>query len=212
MRPIRSVIVFNSASAGDFLTSLCWSQLNLPDNLFYQESSGRMNINHWYFKNITTEIFYNTKSTINLDYNKILPIENSHYWLDFYKIIADKCVFIDYPDHMQENIMEIYLEKVFNNNKQKMFEFNLRYQNSLIAKNLTVDNIEKVLNLHWKKNLKNWRNNLAMSPVNLEDFFDQSKIEKIVKKLIDQDYINEEKFNNVYNNWILKNQKLANLF
>jgi hypothetical protein len=213
MRPIRSIIVFNSASAGDFLTSLCWSQLGLPDDLFDQESSGRMNTTrHWYFKKITTEIFYNADSVSNLDYNKILPVENSHYWLDCYKTIADRCVFIDYSDAVQENIMQIYLEKVFDNSRQQMLEFNRPYQDSSISKHLTVDNIEKVLNLHWKKNLKNWRNNTAMSCIDLEDFFDKSKIQRIVEKLIDQDLANQDKFDDMYNNWILKNPKLAGLF
>ena len=180
MRFIQSIIVFNSASAGDFLTGLCWSQLNLSSDLLKQESSGRMNIKNQYFKNITTEMFYNPNSKINLDYNKVHPVENSHYWLDSYKTIAKSCFFIDYPDHIQENILQIYLEKV--------------------------------LNINWKKNLKSWRNNPEMSSISLEDFFCRSKIQDIVKRLIDRPIINEEKFNNMYEAWLAKNFKLTSLF
>lgn len=212
MRPIRSIVVFNSATAGDFLTSLCWSQLQLPSELFQQEDSGRMNLNNGYFKTMTTRMFHDPALHLALDKARVFPVENSHYWLDIYKQIADRSVFIDYPEHVQSDIMQIYLEKVFDNDRQKMLERNLPHQNPIIVHKITVDNIEQVLNIHWQKNIRAWRSNDSMSAIHLADFFDHNKIQRIVSDLTQQDIIDQDKFDQIYNNWIQRNTKLATLF
>jgi hypothetical protein len=212
MRPIRSIVVFNSATAGDFLTSLCWSQLQLPSELFQQEDSGRMNVNNGYFKNLTTRIFYDSAVPAEFDPARVFPVENSHYWLECYKTIADRLVFIDYPEQVQQHIMQVYLEKVFDNDRQKMLERNLPHQNPYIARKITVDNIEQVLNIHWQKNIRAWRDNPDLSAIHLADFFDRDKMQRIVGDLIDQDLTDSYKFDQIYNNWIQRNSKLASLF
>jgi hypothetical protein len=212
MRSIRSIVVFNSATAGDFLTSLCWSQLQLASSWFQQEDSGRMKINNHYFKNITTEMFYDPAMPVEIDESQVFPVENSHYWVECYKTIADRSVFIDYPEHVQTQLMQLYLEKVFNNDKQKMLERNLPYQHPYIAKKITVDNLEKILNIHWQKNIRAWRNNPNMSAIYLSDFFDSNKIQRIVSNLIQQDVSDQDRFDQIYNNWILRNSKLSALF
>lgn len=212
MRHIRSIIVFNSATAGDFLTSLCWSQLPVSADLFQQEASGRMNINNGYFKTVTTRMFHDPELHIELDPARVFPVENSHYWLDSYKEIADRCVFIDYPEHIQVHIMQVYLEKVFDNNRQKMLERNLPHQNPIIARKITVDNIEQVLNIHWQKNLRAWRSNADMSAIHLSDFFDHEKTQSIVRKLTDQDLTDPDRFDEIYHNWVARNSRLQSLF
>ena len=212
MRPIRSIIVFNSATAGDFLTALCWSQLKMPGELLQQESSGRMNLKNSYFKSLTTKIFYGQSSPEEFDVGKISPVENSHYWLDWYQTIADRCVFIDYPERIQQGIMEIYLEKVFANDRQKMLDLNLSHQSPALAKHINIHNIDHVLNIHWQKNIKAWRHNTAMSNIDLADFIDREKMSRMVKSLIDQDLTDLQTFNEIYDNWLDKNRKLSNLF
>jgi hypothetical protein len=212
MRHIRSIVVFNSATAGDFLTSLCWSQLSLPSDLCTQVTSGRVIVKNFYFKNITTKLFHDPTLPADFDYDQIFPVENSHYWLECYKTMADRCVYIDYPEHTQQQIMEIYLEKVFDNDKQKMVERNLPNQNPNIAKHITVDNIENILNIHWLKNIRAWRNNCDMSAIYLADFFDRSKMQNIVAHLINQDLSDESRFDQIYHAWIEKNHKLSSLF
>jgi|688.fasta_scaffold446783_2 hypothetical protein len=212
MRHIRSIVVFNSATAGDFLTSLCWSQLDLPTNLFDQQQSGRMTIQNFYFKDITTRLYHDPEIESTLDFSRMFPVENSHYWLECYKELADRCVFIDYPEHIQPYIMEIYLEKVFDNNKQKMIDLNLPNLHPYIASQVSVHNIDKILNIQWQKNIKGWRVNPNLSAVNLSEFFDQHKMQRMVEKLINQSLTDQSKFDLIYKNWISRNKKLSELF
>lgn len=212
MRLIRSIIVFNSATAGDFLTSLCWSQLNLPNQPWSQHSSGRMSVNNDYFKEHTTAVFYNAGSIASLDPSKIYPVENSHYWLPCYNDLADRTVFIDYPDQVQGQIIEIYLHKVFDNDKQKMLQRNLPHQLPALASKITVDNIEQVLRIHWQKNIKGWRNNSSMTSIQLADFFDQTLIQQHVCRLIDDELTNQKLFDDLYQNWLMRNHWLRSLF
>jgi len=212
MRNIQSIIVFNSATAGDFLTSLCWSQLKLPQSLYSQQDSGRVKIKNMYFKDTTRQMFYGSSLDIKLDYSKTFPVENSHYWIDCYSDIANQCVFIDYPDSMQPGIMDIYLEKVFDNNIQKMLDLNLPNLHPYLAQKITVNNIVDILNVQWLKNVKGWRKNSNLSAIKLEDFFDQTAVEKIVKMLINTDISDQVGFNKIYKTWISKNSKLMQLF
>jgi hypothetical protein len=212
MRHIQSIIVFNSATAGDFLTSLCWSQLNLSTSLYNQQDSGRVLIENSYFKDTTKQMFYNPGSTIEFDCSKIFPVENSHYWIDCYNNIANQCVFINYPDNTQQAIMDIYLEKVFDNNIQKMLDHNLVNLHAYFASKVTVDNIVDILNIQWLKNIKGWKNNPNLEAIELADFFCQKKIEKIVKMLINNSLSDQSRFDKIYKNWISKNSKLMQLF
>lgn len=212
MRLIRSIIVFNSATAGDFLTSLCWSQLNLPNQPWSQQSSGRMSVDNDYFKEQTTAMFYNAGSTATLDPNKIYPVENSHYWLPCYQELADRTVFIDYPEQVQSQIIEIYLHKVFDNDRQKMLQRNLVHQLPALASKITVDNIDQVLRIHWQKNIKGWRNNASMNAIQLADFFDKKRIQQHVCHLIDNSLTNQTLFEELYSNWLARNHWLRSLF
>lgn len=209
---IRSIIVFNSATGGDFLTSLCWSQLAGTSGSFRQEDSGRMNLNNRYFKDITTKMYHEPGINLEFDPAQMHLVENSHYWLNVYNEIADQCVFIDYPEQIQSYIMQIYLEKVFGNDKQKMLERNMPHQQSFIAKKISVDNVEKILNIHWQKNIRAWRCNSNMLPIQLADFFDYQKMQSVVCQLIGHELVDEQKFEQIYNNWLSKNNKLRCLF
>jgi len=212
MRPIKSIIVFNSATAGDFLTALCWSQLLDSHQLFEQQASGRVTIQNTYFKNTTQLFYYNPSITQQFDNSKMFPIENSHYWLDCYAHLADRCVFIDYPEQSQQGILEIYLEKVFNNNIQKMLNLNLPNQHPYVASKMNVGNVQDILNIHWRKNIKVWQSNSNLKAIQLEDFFHRSRLIAIVETLIDQPISCMDDFDSIYSNWLASNAKLHSLF
>ena len=212
MRPIKSIVVFNSATAGDFLTALCWSQLLISTDVYNQKTSGRMQIRNGYFKKISQSSLYNPQKNIELDFSQIFPVENSHYWLDWYCDMADRCVYINYPAEVQQDIMQIYIEKVFDNDVQKMLDLNIDNQNSYIASKMTIDNAIPTLNIQWLKNIKGWKQNNQLTAIELEDFFIKSKMENIVEMLIGQEISDQKKFDEVYGNWIHNNSKLKSLF
>jgi hypothetical protein len=212
MRPIKSIIIFNSATAGDFLTALCWSQLFESSSLYEQQTTGRVMLKSSYFKKITQKIYHSNQHNVEFDYTKIYPVENSHYWLDCYLTMADHCVYINYPVELQQNIFDIYLEKVCNNNLQNMIDINLLNQHPYIASKMNVDNVQKIINIHWRKNVAAWQLNKNLTAIELEDFFDRSRLINIVETLIGQPISCIDKFNSIYHNWLAYNSKLRSLF
>ena len=211
MRRIKSIIVFNSATAGDFLTALCWSQLFDSSSLYEQQQTGRIMLDS-YFKTATQKFYHNPQLNLEFDYSKIFPVDNSHYWLDCYSTLADRCVYINYPARVQQGILDIYLEKVCNNNIQEMLDLNLPNQHPYIASKMNVDNTQQIVNVHWLKNIQAWASNPRLTAIELEDFFIKSRIENIVQMLIDQEISNCELFDKIYTNWIDNNSKLKSLF
>lgn len=212
MFPIQSIIVFNSGSAGDFLMGLCCSQIDNTLVNYKQLNSGRMLIDNEYFKTSSQKLFYNPDSDMKWDFSKTYKVENSHFWLDAYKDLASRCVYIDYPDQVQESIMDIFIEKVYNNDIQKMLDFNLPNMLPALRPKITINNTKQVYNVLWRKNLIGWHNNKNLTAIELKDFFYKNKLENIVKKLINNKISNQEMFDNIYNNWLSKNTKLRELF
>lgn len=212
MRPIKSIIIFNSATAGDFLTALCWSQLFESSSLYEQQTTGRVMLKSSYFKKITQKIYHSNQDNVEFDYTKIYPVENSHYWLDCYLTMADHCVYINYPVELQQNIFDIYLEKVCAYNLQNMIDINLVNQHPYIASKMNVDNVQKIINIHWRKNVAAWQLNKNLTAIELEDFFDRSRLIDIVETLIGQPISYIDKFDSIYHNWLAHNSKLKSLF
>jgi hypothetical protein len=209
---IQSIITFNSATAGDFLMSVCCSQLQGFSLKFTQLESGRMIVNNTYFKKTSQELYYKKTNKVEWDFTKIYPVENSHFWIDAYRDLASTCVYINYPHQVQESIMDVYIEKVFDNDMQKMLDHNLPNMIPALRSKITVDNAKQVCNMLWLKNLKGWSNNSNLTPIELKDFFYKDKLEAIVKMLINNKITNQLAFNEIYNSWISKNTKLRNLF
>jgi hypothetical protein len=75
-----------------------------------------------------------------------------------------------------------------------------------------VYNIVDILNVQWLKNIKAWRENSNLSAIKLEDFFNKTAVEKIVKMLINRDISDQPRFDEIYKTWIGKNSKLMQLF
>lgn len=212
MRHIQSIIIFNSATAGDFLMSLCCSQIPNYSLNFKQIETGRMIVKNAYFKNISQQLYYDPTLIVEWDFTKLHPVENSHYWVDAYRDLTPTCVYINYPHQIQESIMDLYIEKVFDNDVQKMLDYNLPNMIPAFRSKITVNNAKQVHNILWLKNLKAWSNNGNLTPIELKDFFYKDKLETLVEMLTNNKIINQLLFDDIYNNWISKNTRLRNLF
>ena len=79
---------------------------------------------------------------------------------------------------------------------------------------ITPYNITKVVIINWNKNLKAWRTNTRLSPINLEDFFDLEKFTRIVSSVskLSIDQLNHELLCSQYYQWQTKNQELQGMF
>jgi hypothetical protein len=210
INPIRSIIVFNPGSAGDFLTALCLTQL-YDTELHRQTKDGRILVDTDYFKHTSQQLFYEQKS-IDWDLSKLKYVENTHYWSDSYKEIADQHFYIDYPDHLQHTVMQIYLHKIFKNDIDKFLDRHLPSLPHGIRSKIDKKNALEVFNIRWLKSLKAWRSNQTLGCVQLADFFDREKLKSIVEIIIKDKIHNHEKFDLLYQEWMEKNQTIKDSF
>ena len=159
-----------------------------------------------YFKEITKQIFLKQVQPDEIDYQLIKPIENTHYWFDFYKNIANKIYFIDYPDRMQYKVLARYVEKRYNNDREQFLLSSKKSLPEFVQPKVTLDNCMQLFAIQWKKNLSGWRSNTGMTAVSLEKFSDIISMQTIVEKIIDQPIGSKKDFEQIYLPWREKNQ------
>jgi hypothetical protein len=204
----RSIILFNGGSAGDFLKTICLEQLtNAP--IYQLNDSGRIVLQNQYFKKITKDMHFQNYGIEQLDYDCIDQVDNTHFYHQWYHNFST-VYYIDYPDHVQPTLTEIYKNKVshfFNNDPDKFFQYHLETLPHPLHKYFTLDNITKAITTRAISNLKNWRETPNLIKINFIDFFDQEKFKNTVETICDQP-INFNLFLNSYNTWLDKNKDL----
>ena len=215
MHNIKSIIVFNGGSAGDFLKFICLSQIEQDENAVSVLDNGRVVSANEYFKKICS-LHYN-KSRPDLDYSKIFPVENSHHLLPWFKQVSDQLYFIDYPDRCQRQIVDIYIAKARRGNIEYVWhrEIELGLLDNVhksLQHKISQENIVEVIKINWKRNLRGWRTDTTLAPIQLSEFFDLEKFAEIVMNVSKLDKINMDLLKKQHNNWTSKNQILQGMF
>jgi hypothetical protein len=205
----RSIVVFNGGSAGDFLKTICLEQLNNAP-VYELNDSGRLVLQNQYFKKITKDMYFLNYGIEQLDYSCITQIDNTHFYHHWYHNFST-VYYIDYPDHIQSTLTEIYKNKVshfFNNDPDKFFQYHLETLPQPLHKYFTLDNISQAITKRALANLKKWREMPDLIKINFIDFFNQEKFKNIVETLCNQP-VDIDLFLKSYNNWLDKNNALV---
>ena len=204
---IRSIIVFNGGSAGDFLKSVCVEQLS-PNLIYTLNHSGMVNFDHHYFKDITK---CNNVIPGQIDYNKIYQVENTHYYHEYYRSLANNVFYIDYPEKLQSVIFESYLKKLKNNDCAKLYQDHLPLFPTALQHLITIENIKKSLSILWIRNIRSWREIPSITKINFEEILVYDTLITIVEKVIQQPLTNPQRLKISYQQWIDKNFNLISL-
>lgn len=211
MLPIRSIVIFNGGAGGDFLKMICCHQL-YPDFNFALTPTGMVDFDHHYFKFITERLFNSNDQHINVDYGQVWLVDNSHYYLESYSTMAEQLFFIDYPDTAAEFIVTLYKEKRLGSNHELFFNKHYNLLPDNLKKYATEENILQIVSKQWLKQLKIWRENALLTPIQLADFFDKTKLKTICETLMGCPIRDQQLFESDVNNWLEKNQKLVKFF
>lgn len=164
-----------------------------------------------YFKKISQDMFYQSQPTA-WDLSQIKHVENTHFYLDIYQEMADQCFYIDYPDHLQDEIMKIYSYKIFRNDMEKFLARHLSSLHASLQSKVNDKNALEVFNILWLKSLKSWRDRSDLLRISLADFFDQTKMISLVETIIKDKIKHPGKFDMVYSQWMEKNQTMKEIF
>lgn len=208
MQCIQSIICFNGGSAGDFLAGMCSEQL-LGESTYQIRANGLAQLSST-FKSVTKANYYS--NSIPTDLSCTLPVENTHFYLDYYPRIAHKLFYIDYPDDMASDIVEIFMIKRFANDRTALADFIKESYTEPMRSKITADNIIDVCKINWTKNVKSWRANDLLEPLYLGDYFDRDKFYSIVETVCQSKIKNLNALSAGYNEWIGKNDQLRQLF
>jgi hypothetical protein len=209
MQPIQSIICFTGGSAGDLLAGICSEQL-LGTSTYQIQNNGMAAFTSSTFKFITKEHYYT--QSVPTEFPNALPVENTHFFLDFYPDITHRLFYIDYPDNVVGDIVEVYMKKRFKNDRQLLSDFVCQPYAEPLKSKITKDNVIDVCKINWLKTIRSWRNNPLLSPVYLKDYFDRRQFYNIVETICQCKIKDLEKLSVNYDNWISKNSQLSRLF
>jgi len=210
MHNIQAIICFNGGAAGDFLTAVCNQQLDVGTN-HYVCDNGMVTLPAR-LKICSQQIYNNIITWDDLHIFKFSPVENSHFYFDQFKIITPKLFFIDYADNMHKEIVKVFVDKRFAGNNEKFLHSVKPSFPEYMQTKLTADNVVELSAINWKRNHTLWKSTGALTPVNLGDFFDQIRFELIVKEITGLETLDRHSLEEIYNNWICRNNYLQQLF
>jgi hypothetical protein len=201
---VRSIIVFNGGSAGDFLKSVCIEQL-MASSIHTPDQNGMIELDNYYFKIITGS---NDADLEKIDHSKLQQIENTHYYHEFYRSLTNNIFYIDYPENLQTLIFESYFKKRCDSNYEKMYQQHLPLIPENIRHLVTVDNIEKILNRLWFRNIRSWRSVESLTKIQFSEILTYNTLTTIVEKIIQQPLSDPERLRLSYQQWADKNLDL----
>lgn len=201
-------------TGGDFLKNICLEQIGSTEQSQAElYESGQVIFKDRYFKSFCTYHCNNNSKEVltELDTTRINPIENSHYYFDWFVDLTDKIYYIDYPDRCVTELIKIYNQKQ-RNGDLATFISDHRATLPIWAQNkLTADNALEIFSILWLKQQNSWRKNPNLIRIDIADFFVQSRCQQIVETLINRPISNVDQFNSTYSGWIKYNTTLKNL-
>ena len=212
MYNIQSIICYNGGSGGDFVKALCCKQYSKEKHInFAFSDQGQTKFVSHYFKMYCEQNYrYWQQSQVpsTLDVGKVYPVENSHYFHEWFKTITPNIYFIDYPDHAAEQLVNIYLQKPHRGDIQKFLQNQKPTLPDWAQRKLDDKNFIKIFPILWTKQIKVWRQRSDMTAINLVDFFDVKKLQLIVEKITNVPVRDQEDFSTFFEKWSSANQAL----
>ena len=207
MPHLKSIICFNGGAGGDFLKAICLTQFS-KSPYFVIEDSGMTEFNHHYFKLTCARYYHTPFDWTTIDQSQIYPVDNAHYYFDWFNKISSAIYYIEYPDNITDFVINTYICKRHQGNKEEFIKTVLcRVPPNLIQK-VSVSSALIAIQKDWIKNQQTWRSTANMRPINLLDLFDLEKMKQIVPEITQQDLVDVECFKELHSTWINKNQGL----
>lgn len=209
MSAIRSIIVFNGGSAGDFLKIICLEQLNSFNRYTINDKGTiRTDDSDNYLKELCkTEKYTNCHQLI--DINRCLEIENAHSYHHWFQELTPNLFYIHYNDIYTQIIVQTFMYK------RQESDFAMWVKKTMppnipreLIEKINQENFSNALSIFWKKNMREWQSNSMLTPIPLQDFFDSKTLTKWVERLCGQPISDKIKFNNTHQAWLDKNSEL----
>ena len=211
MSTIRSIIVFNGGSAGDFLRTVCLEQIDNFDR-YVIDKTGMVetDIEDNYFK-----FFCKTQQqlgyTLSIDPTRCFEIENAHSYHDWFANLTPNLFYIHYENDKTSTVVKEFIHKRMKPEVENWIkEIMPPHIPAKLVSKINSNNIEDVLSIFWTKNINRWQANSMLTPIPLQDLFDLSMLTKWVERLCDQPLTDPDRLADTYQAWLSQNSRLAN--
>jgi len=210
MSSIRSIIIFNGGSAGDFLRTVCLEQINSFDR-YSIDDNGMIEtaLDDNYFKELC-KTQQQTDQSQTIDPDRCFEIENAHSYFDWFGTMTTNLFYIHYEDSKTPAVVQAFA------NKRKQSEFDNWIQKimpshvpTVLLSQINQNNFVDALGIFWKKNIQQWQANSMLTPIPLQDLFDLTALTKWVERLCNQPLSNPKQLSDTYQAWLNKNLRLA---
>lgn len=209
MHRIQSIICFNGGSAGDLLKALCLLAWDLDVSKL--DPNGRIEFDSHYFKIFCKNVYLGQCQVNDIDWGCVFPVENSHFYLSCYTDIAKKLYYIDYDDAINPVILNEYVRKRHRNSWSHFLDYNTNFIPASLQKHVNSENCQQVFEINWMKNLKSWRANSNLMPIEFKDLLDRNHILDVVQTITDKKFNDITAFDKVYTEWKNNNSILLEL-
>jgi hypothetical protein len=203
---IKSIICYNGGAGGDFLKAICLTQFNYRS--FTVEDNGMMEFNHHYFKKTCELCYENSVDWTAIDQSQIQPVENTHYYFEWFNNISSAVYYINYPDSMTDVIIKTFVNKRYQGNNDKFIELYLSKLPYNLQQIIPKSNALLAIGKTWIKNQQSWRNNPHMHAIDLVDIFELDKLKTIVSKIVQKELVEIDYIEQLHLKWTEKNQNL----
>ena len=207
------MICYVGGSGGDFLKTLCLQQLNSNVSVECNiTDTGLVLHNRRYFRDICVD-YYNNNSTVphNLNLSQVDPVENSHYYFDWFSNLVEKFYYIDFPESATVGIIDVYVAKRHQHNLMHFVETHKQTLPDWAQQRITEHNAYQFFSTMWLKQLRKWKAMNHIQAINLADFFNRQNLINIVQQLTQQPVKNFDKFDYTFTRWTEKNISLKKL-
>lgn len=211
MPTIKSIIIFNGGSCGDFLQAVCLEQIYQQSTHVLYNNNSTIQVKNQYFKHFCGDT-YHKNTTDKLDFSKTFPVENSHYYLDFFADSNSQLFYIDYPDSAQGLITQCYLEKRMSNSVEKFYNEHIKHIPQTLQHKIDPLNIVNAFDVQNKKNLTLWRHNPQMRSIPISSLFDIELLIPVVETVCQQPLANVDMLQTTQTQWVNANPALNNFF
>jgi hypothetical protein len=206
------MICYVGGTGGDFLKTLCLQQLN-SDVLVECDitDTGLVLHNRRYFRDICVDYYNNNTVSHNLNLSQVDPVENSHYYFDWFPNLVEKFYYIDFPESATVGIIDVYVTKRHQHNLMHFVEAHKQTLPDWAQQRITEHNAYQFFSAMWVKQLRKWKAMNNMQAINLADFFNRQNLINIVQQLTQQPVKNFDKFDYTFTRWTEKNISLKKL-
>lgn len=205
-------IAFTGGSAGDFFTQLIYNQL-LDKSITPMVDNNGMCLKHpgEKFKKACEAFFLEKFKTNYFTTIDIEPVVNTHHcYQEIIDLFPDCCFYyIDSSQYIPLTV-DVFIKKRLDPFNQTLLEW--LHETNPFLKNkkmldMTDNQIRTVMINDYNKCLKEWKK-LNLIPIDLADILDKEKCRNLVESII-QLTVKEQKFNQIYDEWISKNLDLV---